>query len=182
MKYQKTVTLKNKIPCLIRSGEPSDGAAVLDQFNRTHAETDFLLTYPDENSFTVESETEFLTEKLESPHAVELLALIDDQVVGTAGFDAIMRKDKTRHRAEFGISVLKDFWGSGIGGALTEACIECAKTAGYEQLELDVVATNTNAIGLYQKYGFEEYGRNPRGFKSRTNEYQELVYMRKELE
>ena len=61
------------------------------------------------------------------------------------------------------------------------ACIECARAAGYEQIELSVVAENEPAIAMYEKAGFVEFGRNPRGFKSRFTGYQELVYMRKEL-
>ena len=53
--------------------------------------------------------------------------------------------------------------------------------AGYEQLELDVVSENKRAIALYESLGFVEYGRNPRGFKSKYTGYQELVYMRLEL-
>ena len=86
-------------------------------------------------------------------------------------------KDKLRHRAEFGISLLKEYWGLGLGRALTEACIQCAREAGYAQLELSVVADNERAIALYEKEGFVEYGRNPRGFLSRTSGFQELVYM-----
>ena len=90
-------------------------------------------------------------------------------------------KYKVAHRAEFGISVLKAYWGLGIGRALMEACIQCAKDAGYVQLELDVVADNTRAIGMYHKAGFVEYGRNPKGFRSRTGAFQEVVSMQAEL-
>lgn len=86
--------------------------------------------------------------------------------MGTAGIEAVGRKYKIRHRAEFGISVAKEFWGLGIGQALTTACIECAKAAGYVQLELNVVADNVRAISIYKKTGFVEYGRNPKGFNS----------------
>ena len=77
---------------------------------------------------------------------------------------------------------MKDYWGLGIGRALTEACIECAKAAGYAQLELSVVAENERAVALYESVGFVEFGRNPMGFKSRLSGYQELVDMRLELE
>ena len=97
--------------------------------------------------------------------------------MATAGVDAVGTRDKLRHRAEFGISVLRAYWGLGLGRALTEACIQCAKEAGYEQLELTVVAENERAIALYKKAGFVEFGRNPRGFRSRTSGYQEIVHM-----
>ena len=51
----------------------------------------------------------------------------------------------------------------------------------HEQMELSVVAENSRAIDMYEKAGFVEFGRNPRGFKSRMSGYQELVYMRLEL-
>ena len=98
-----------------------------------------------------------------------------------AWIGAVGAKDKVRHRAEFGISVLKEYWGLGLGKALTKACIQCARDAGFVQLELNVVSENQKAISMYQDLGFVEFGRNPRGFKSRTNGFQELVYMRLEL-
>lgn len=58
-----------------------------------------------------------------------------------------------------------------------EVCIQCAKDAGYLQLELDVVADNERAVSMYKKAGFVEYGRNPKGFRSRITGFQELVSM-----
>lgn len=48
-------------------------------------------------------------------------------------------------------------------------------------MELEVVAENRRAIELYKKAGFVEFGRNPKGFKSRLSGYQEVIYMRLEL-
>ena len=69
----------------------------------------------------------------------------------------------------------------GIGRVLMESCIDCARRAGYAQLELEVVAGNERAVSLYRRAGFEEYGRNPRGYRSAAAGYQELVHMRLEL-
>ena len=102
-------------------------------------------------------------------------------MAGCAGIGTVGRKYKVKHRAELGISVLKEYWGLGLGKALTKACIECAKEAGYSQLELNVVAENNAAISLYRSLGFVEFGRNPKGFNSRISGYQELVYMLLEL-
>ena len=75
------------------------------------------------------------------------------------------------------IDILREYWEMGIGKALLKACIQCAKDAGYLQLELNVVAENERAVALYRSMGFEEFGRNPIGFNSRTNGFQELIYM-----
>ncbi len=64
---------------------------------------------------------------------------------------------------------------------MLKACIGCAREAGYEQLELEVVKGNKTAIAMYRNAGFVEYGRNPRGMKSRTAGYQETICMRMEL-
>jgi len=182
MEYHNTITMKDGRKCVLRNGTERDGQAMWEIFNLTHAQTDYLLSYPEENSFTAEEEAQFLREKTESADEIELLAEIDGTVVGTAGIERVGNKEKVRHRAEFGISIDREYWGLGIGRALTEACIECAKIAGYAQLELDVVAENKNAIALYESVGFVEYGRNPRGFRSRRTGWQELVLMRLELD
>ena len=177
MKYEQKIILKNGKEALIRNGVESDGAAVFEVFNLTHSETDYLLSYSDENSFTPEQEAQFLEEKTKSPNEAELIAAVDGRIAGTAGIEAVGSKYKVKHRAEFGISILKEYWGLGLGKALMKACIQCAKDAGYAQLELNVAAENSSALSLYRSLGFEEFGRNPRGFNSRISGYQELVYM-----
>lgn len=181
MKYYKIIILKNGKECCLRNGTEQDGQLVSENFNLTHGETDFLLSYPDENSFDAKQEGQFLKKKTESENEIEIIAEIDSAVVGTAGIEALGTKYKVRHRAELGISVSKEFWGLGIGQGLLSACIECAKNAGYLQLELNVVSENTRAVSMYKRAGFVEYGRNPKGFHSRLSGFQEVIYMRLEL-
>ena len=182
MKYNKTITLKDGRACILRNGTEQDGRAMLNIYIRTHAQTDYLLSYPEEAGLTAEQEAEYLKRKSDSSNEIELLAELEGSVVASAGIACVGPKEKTRHRAEFGISVDKDFWGLGIGRALTEACIECARAAGYLQMELEAVAENEKALSLYRSLGFVEYGRNPRGFRSRFTGWQELLLMRLELE
>ena len=177
MRYYQKIVLKNGIEALIRNGDATDGAAVYENFNLTHAETDYLLSYPDENSFGPEEEAKFLEEKTNSPREIELIAIVDGKVAGTAGIEPGGIKNKVKHRAEFGISILKAYWGLGLGKALAQACVQCAKEAGYTQLELNVAAENKRALSLYKSLGFEEFGRNPKGFNSRISGFQEVIYM-----
>ena len=181
MKYHKIIKLKDGRVCTLRNGEESDGQAVLINFILTHEQTDYLLTYPDENTMTAEQEGQFLQRKTDSEAEVEILAEVDGIVAGLAGIETVGGRDKIRHRAEVGISIDRKYWNLGIGTALMNACMDCAREAGYEQLELSVVAENETAITMYKKAGYREYGRNPRGFKSRSGGYQELVHMRMEL-
>ena len=174
MKYYKRITLKDGRECVLRNGTENDAQASLSIFRKTHEETDYLLSVPEEITYTVEEQAEYLQKKTESDSEIELLAEIDGKTVALGGLDRIHSRIKTKHRADFGVSVLREYWGLGIGRALLEACIECAEKAGYEQLELE-------AIALYQSAGFTEFGRNPRAFKSPVSGWQELVMMRLEL-
>ena len=99
MKFEQTILLKNSKEAVIRNGDESDGNAVFEVFNRTHAETDYLLSYPDENSFDPEQEAQFLKEKTISPTEIELIAIVDGKIAGTAGIESVGKKYKVKHRA-----------------------------------------------------------------------------------
>ena len=182
MEYNKTIPLKDGRTCVLRNATGADAQGVLDNFVRNHAQTDYLTTYPDEITFTLEGEAKYLQMKTDSPAEIELVAEVNGRIVGQAGIEALGRTDKVKHRADFGISIDEAYWGLGIGRALTRACIELAKQAGYLQLELQAVADNKKALALYESEGFREFGRNPRGFCSRHTGWQELVLMRLELD
>ncbi|VTX66825.1 Mycothiol acetyltransferase [uncultured Actinomyces sp.] len=181
MRYARAVELKGGLELLVRNAVASDARALRDVMQRTHSETDYLLSYPDEQSVDDEREARSLVETERSDNEVELVAVVDGKIVGSAGITAVGGRRKVVHRARFGISVLNEYWGMGIGRALTDAGIDCARQAGYTQLELEVVADNQRAVSLYRRAGFEEYGRNPRGYRSASSGYQELVHMRLEL-
>lgn len=56
------------------------------------------------------------------------------------------------------VAVAEAFRGGGIGGALMAAMQEQAVRLGIEQIFLEVRCSNTPAIRLYEKAGFEEIG------------------------
>ena len=181
MRYDETLRLADGRSLRIRNAEETDAKNVCGLFVRTHEQTDYLLAYPEENSFTVEQEEAFLQRLLESDREVMLLSEVDGVLCGCASVCAVGAKYKIRHRAEFGISVDKSFWGLGIGTKLTQTAVACAQQAGYRQLELDVVADNDRALRMYEHAGFQKFGRNPMGFQSKASGDQALVYMRLEL-
>ena len=79
--------------------------------------------------------------------------MVGNQVVGMAGIDAVGACHKVSHRAEFGICLVKEYWGLGLGKAMTKSLYHAPKEAGYAQLlELNVVADNQSAIRLYKKW------------------------------
>lgn len=95
MRYEKEITLKNGKRCLLRNGVHSDGPGALEVFLRTHEETDYLLTYPDETTMTAQEEASFLQEQTDSDGAIEILAIVDGKIVATGGIEAVGGQWKT---------------------------------------------------------------------------------------
>ena len=118
MRYAETVILKDGVELLVRNAVASDARALRDIMQRTHAETDYLLSYPDEQGSDDEQEARSLAETERSDNEVELVAVLDGWIVGSAGIAAVGGRRKVVHRARFGISILKEHWGMGIGRVL----------------------------------------------------------------
>ncbi len=182
MKYEEiTIALKNGQNCLLRSPTAEDAEAMLQYFRQTCGETEFMGRYEDEIIMKVEDEQNLLDEIINDPKRAMIAAFIDNKLVANIGFSWIEPFERFRHRAGFGMSILKDFWGLGIGSALMEALIEAARKAEYEQLELEVVAENERAIALYKKFGFEIFGTRENTLKYRDGHYCAAHLMMKKL-
>lgn len=80
-----------------------------------------------------------------------------------------------------GIALYQKFTGLGIGKIMVRELCDIAKDHGFEQMELEVVADNERAIGLYKKMGFEIYGTFPRNMKYPDGTYADAHWMMKLL-
>lgn len=79
------------------------------------------------------------------------------QVVGWC--DIVPHKHPgTEHVGGLGMGVIKSHRGQGIGTRLIKATIEAAFARGMTRIELEVYSSNTRAIELYEKFGFEHEG------------------------
>jgi ribosomal protein S18 acetylase RimI-like enzyme len=115
-------------------------------------------------------------ERLQTPGA--FAADLDGKFVGLARFVQDSGSAKERHKGSiYGMYVASEARGQGVGSALLEAIIEHA--SGFvEQLRLGVVDDNEAAIRLYQKHGFEIYGKEMRALKTDRGYSNELLMVR----
>ena len=98
-----------------------------------------------------------------------------DEVVGWC--DALRLDQETfRHGWRLGMGLLPAVRGRGVGRRLAEAAIAAAKAQGAERIELEVFASNTRAITLYEKLGFVQEGVKRRARKL-DGEYDDIVQM-----
>lgn len=159
MQYHQTIELKDGSLCTLRSLTERDAQEALALLIQTSGETDFLSRYADEIKITMQEERDYINRKDADPRALEIGAFCDGKMVALAGFRAVDDNDRNRHRADLGLSILRDYWGLGIGSAVMATLIEAARKVCYSQMELLVAADNARAIALYKKFGFEVFGR-----------------------
>lgn len=103
---------------------------------------------------------------------------IDNQTV--VGWCDIIPKEEEffKHVGVLGIGLLESYRGKGIGKKLLSACIEKAKQSGIVKIELEVFASNENAIKLYESFGFVFEGKKVKG-KFFEGQYDDIVLMGK---
>ena len=120
-------------------------------------ETENLDREPGEGFLTKEDFERIIYEDTASKTTLFLLAEVKGKIVGFTRCEG-NKLSRFRHKAEFGICILKECWGYGIGKVFLENVLMCANTAGIKKISLTVVETNGKAIELYEKYGFLEEG------------------------
>ena len=90
-----------------------------------------------------------------SPHA-------DADLVAVAGIRR-MNAPKFSHRAQlWGVFVAQSFRGRGFGRTVVEAAIDAARRwSGVDYVDLGVSENAPEALHLYRRLGFREWGREP---------------------
>lgn len=176
----KKFEVKNGLKILIKSPSVDEAEEILKVHNQILSETEYCLSAPEDPQHTLDEEKAFI-EKHEKDESYFLCAYVDGKVIGMSNLN-FDRHFRARHRASIGISILKEYWNTGIGSALFEVMIDLAKKhEGTEIITLEYVAGNDRGRGLYQKFGFKPYGVAPKVLKFKDGSYGDEVLMIKEL-
>jgi ribosomal protein S18 acetylase RimI-like enzyme len=81
---------------------------------------------------------------------------------GGEGVGSVILYDRGAGLARLGMLVLRpEHRGGGLGRRLVERCLEGARSAGYEQVELVTLPELRAAIHLYREAGFRRVGLGP---------------------
>ena len=149
---------------IYRTAVPSDAAQLLDYLKQVGGETDNLSFGAAGIPFTVEQEAALLERIANSPHSRFFLALDGEKIVGNACVDG-SANPRLCHRRNLAITVLRDYWGRGVGTELMERMLAFARESGAELASLEVRSDNERAKALYRKFGFVSFGPFPKYFK-----------------
>lgn len=99
-----------------------------------------------------------------APDRIVYVAEIAEGVIGTCYLRA-NRAGPGSHVANAGFMVAGETGGRGVGRALCTHALAAAKAAGFLAMQFNfVVASNTRAVRLWQRMGFDIVGRVPDAF------------------
>lgn len=162
---------------ILRSACEDDAKDLIKYLKKTTKETPYLLREEDEINLTVDDEKGFINMCLGMDNALMLVAYVNGKHVGNCSFSPVAPFKRLAHRCGMSIALYQEYWGCGIGGIMLKTALRYAKEVGYEQVELEVVSSNTKAIKLYEKYGFKKYGTKPDNMKYSNGDYASTDWM-----
>lgn len=87
------------------------------------------------------------------------LLVIINQNNESLGYISLQNLDSPSRSIRFGIVISSEYQGKGVGFlALTELTKLCVEELHIRKIVLDVLPSNTNAIKLYERFGFKHQG------------------------
>lgn len=167
--------LKDGRECLIRDLAKEDAPEMLAYLAIIAGESANLTFGPGEQIITLDEEEKFLEAQRLSQRNLMITAIVDGKITACLNFSSSPR-ERLKHVGSFGVSVLKEYWGLGIGKLLLEEMIDHARAIGVTKINLKVRTDNTRAINLYAKLGFVIEGMERHGMKI-DEEYVDFFYM-----
>ncbi|MBY6035972.1 GNAT family N-acetyltransferase [Fictibacillus nanhaiensis] len=172
---QKDLIIRN-LRYVVRSAVEIDAKSLSEARLQIDGETENLDKEKGE-AFLRESDfIQIIKEDTENPNNLFLVAEVNKNIVGFSRCEGNKLK-RSSHKVEFGVCVLKEYWGNGIGENLLRESVHWADSNGINKITLNVLETNDKAIKLYKKYGFEVEGILEQDKKLSDGNYYNTVIM-----
>jgi putative acetyltransferase len=140
---------------LIRSIEASDVKTVKEFLRQVAQETNHTLQYIGRELPTDEVYAKRFEDSNSDPLVLHLGAFDDERLVAYLCIRPTNADHPwARHIATFGMMVLKDYWGQGIGSRFLTIQDEFARSAGFLRIEAQVRTNNDRGVQLYKRMGY----------------------------
>lgn len=153
---QREFTVKG-VCYTVRNAIEKDAKELSDIRLQIDGETEYLDRERGEAYLNTQDFEELIKTDTENKKNLFVVAVMNDKIVGFSRCEGNLLK-RYHHKVEFGVCVLKDYWGYGIGTNLLKESIAWADSNGITKITLNVLETNKKAVNLYKKYGFEIEG------------------------
>lgn len=143
---------------VVEPAQEADAEALWQIHRQILAEGQSFVTELEEFTETPASKAELVRVLHGHPHCRVLVARRGGEVLGYLVAEGGGRR-RTRHLAHLEVFVRAQDRGQGVGSALMQACVDWAtECPALHKLSLAVLAHNTAAIRLYERYGFAQEG------------------------
>lgn len=150
----KLVKLNDGKLIIIREAYKADAMKMVKYIDKISSESDNLTFGKGEFGINYEQEEIYIESISKQNNSLFIIAEDNGMIVGNLTFIG-GKRPRTAHAGEFGISVIKDYWGNGLGTELINYLMEWGKeTKIIRKINLRVRTDNTPAINLYKKMGF----------------------------
>jgi len=159
----------------IREAKPEDAHLLAEAERQIAIQPGFLISRPQE--ILAENFQKKIKYLSKTQNGKYIIAEIEGKLVGHALLDPLPF-EAIQHVVHLTIAVHNGWQNQGIGQAMLSFLIHWAKQSSVvEKIELHVRSSNSRAIALYQKLGFQEEGRLRRRVKIKNSEYLDDVLM-----
>ncbi|WP_100489324.1 GNAT family N-acetyltransferase [Sporolactobacillus pectinivorans] len=150
---------------IIREAVKEDASEMFSYLNKIGTESNFLtFRFVEELQLNIVKLEKSIESIYKRNNAINLVAELNGEIVGNLKFSG-GTKVRVAHTGEFGITVLKNYGGRGIGTKLLSTFIEWSKSSRViRKINLRVRTDNEKAIHLYKKFGFVKEGTIKRDF------------------
>ncbi|OLS03357.1 GNAT family N-acetyltransferase [Tissierella creatinophila] len=160
---------------IIRKANKSDAKELVEYVNIIGGQSDFLTFGVGEFNISIEEEEKIIENSLKKDNKLFIIAEYKGEIIGNLNFSGGLRQ-RTAHTGEFGVSVLKEYWGNKIGEELVNYLINWSEETGIiRKINLRVRTDNERGICLYKKLGFVEEGMLKREFLIDDKFYDSLM-------
>lgn len=138
----------------IRPGTPADAPGVAACVDRVARERRYLAIV---EGFAIDETARFIARLLAAGGVHRVAEADDGEIVGACDI-VPLATEGMRHVGRLGIAILPGFRRRGLGRRLLCEAVDGAFAAGLGRVELEVFASNREAIRLYESAGFRREG------------------------
>lgn len=170
----------NGLNVLLRYPKQGDAKLMCDYINILSKEKTYITWQGEKIKLT--DEQKYLDKQIKrfkSKESVQLLLFVNNNLSGISSIDLGERVQD--HIGSFGISILKEFRGMGLGKLLMKNILDEANKnlPRLKIITLEVFADNKKAISMYKSFGFKEYGKLPDGNKYKGKFVDDILMYKK---
>lgn len=102
--------------------------------------------------------------------------VLRDQAMRLLGYFLVMQVVDEAHLLN--VAVAEEWQGQGLGRFLLNQSVACARGLGMESMLLEVRPSNARALGIYERYGFEQIGRRKGYYPAADQQREDAIVMR----